>query len=201
VVRDPLVPGVAAWLGATLLRAAGWTVVLARPVPSRCVVIFYPHTSNWDTAFGLCVKFMTGLSIRFAGKDSLFRIPFLGPLLVRWGGIPVNRRERTGFTEQMAAEFARNDGFLLAIAPEGTRGRTEHWKSGFYHVARAARVPLALAYIDYPRRELGVGAYVDLTGDEAADMARLRGFYEGKRGRHPAKQAPVRLREEGRAGR
>ena len=77
--------------------------MLAQPVPARCVVIFYPHTSNWDTAIGLCVKFMTGLPIRFAGKDTLFRVPLLGPLLVRWGGVPVNRRERTGFIEQMTA--------------------------------------------------------------------------------------------------
>ncbi len=74
--------------------------MLAQPVPERCVVIFYPHTSNWDTVIGLCVKFMTGLSIRFAGKDSLFRTPFIGPLLLRWGGVPVNRRERTGFIER-----------------------------------------------------------------------------------------------------
>ena len=115
------------------------------------MVIFYPHTSNWDTAIGLCVKFMTGLPIRFAGKDTLFRVPLLGPLLLRWGGVPVNRRERTGFIDEMQGEFRRNEEFRLAIAPEGTRGRAPHWKSGFYHLARAAGVPLALGYIDYPR--------------------------------------------------
>ncbi len=76
--------------------------------------------------------------------------------------------------------------FRLAIAPEGTRSRTEFWKSGFYHLARAANVPLALGYIDYPAREVGVGGYVDVTGDPAADMARLRAFYGDKRGRYPA---------------
>jgi 1-acyl-sn-glycerol-3-phosphate acyltransferase len=196
VIERPLVRGFAAWLGASLLRGAGWKVVLAQPVPARCVVIFYPHTSNWDTAIGLCVMFMSGLSIRYAGKDSLFTVPCLGPLLVRWGGVPVNRRERTGFIEQMTALFRRNGEFRLAIAPEGTRGRTEYWKTGFYHLARAANVPLALGYIDYPRREVGVGAYLDLTGDRATDMARLRAFYGGKRGRHPANQSPVCLRDE-----
>jgi 1-acyl-sn-glycerol-3-phosphate acyltransferase len=190
------VGGFAAWLGATLLAAAGWKVVLAQPVPARCVVIFYPHTSNWDTAVGLCVKFMTGLAFRFAGKDSLFRVPFLGPLLVRWGGVPVNRRERTGFIDQMEGEFRRNEVFRLAIAPEGTRSRTDYWKSGFYHLARAAAVPLALAYIDYPGREIGIGAYVELTGDRTADMDRLRTFYEGRRGRHPQNQSPIRLRDD-----
>lgn len=159
-------------------------------------MIFYPHTSNWDTAIGLCVIFMTGLFIRFAGKDTLFSVPLLGGLLVRWGGVPVNRREHTGFIDEMTAEFARNDEFRLAIAPEGTRGRTEYWKSGFYHLARAVGTPLALGYIDYPRREVGIGAYVDLTGDAAADMARMRSFYAGKRGRRPQDQGPVRLRNE-----
>ena len=196
MIERPLVRGFAAWLGGTLLRVAGWKVVLAQPVPARCVLIFYPHTSNWDTAIGLCVKFMIGLSIRFAGKDTLFKVPFLGPLLVRWGGIPVNRREHTGFIEQMTAEFRRNAEFRLALAPEGTRSRTEHWKSGFYHLARAADVPLALGFIDYPQRMLGVGAYLDLTGDPATDMARIRAFYAGKRGRHPENQSPIQLRDE-----
>ena len=196
MIDRPLVRGFAAWAGCKLLTMAGWKVVLAQPVPERCVVIFYPHTSNWDTVIGLCVKFMTGLAFRFAGKDSLFRAPCLGPLLVRWGGVPVNRRERTGFIEQMTAQFRHHRVFRLAIAPEGTRSRTEFWKSGFYHLARAADVPLALGYIDYPAREVGVGGYVELTGDRAADMARLRAFYEGKRGRHPENQSPIRLRDD-----
>jgi 1-acyl-sn-glycerol-3-phosphate acyltransferase len=192
----PHAGGPAAWICGKLLRAAGWKVVLVQPVPARCVVIFYPHTSNWDTVIGLGVKFTTGISIRFAGKDSLFRIPLVGCLLARWGGIPVNRRERTGFTEQMAAQFAGREVFRLAIAPEGTRRRTECWKSGFYHLARRAGVPLALGYIDYPSREVGVGGYMELCGDPAADMARLRAFYAGRRGFHPANQSPVRLADE-----
>ena len=196
MIERPLVRGFAPWLGATLLRVGGWKVVLAQPVPARCVVIFYPHTSNWDTAIGLCVTFMIGLPVRFAGKDSLFKVPCLGPLLVRWGGIPVNRREHTGFIEQMTALFRRHGEFRLAIAPEGTRGRAPHWKSGFYHLARAAAVPLALGFIDYPRREVGLGAYIDLTGDRANDMARIRAFYADKRGRHPENQGPVCLRDE-----
>jgi hypothetical protein len=196
LVDRPLVPGFLPWLGALLLRLGGWKVLLAQPVPRQCVAIFYPHTSNWDTVVGLCVKFMTGLAIRYAGKDTLFATPLLGPLLVRWGGTPVNRRERTGFIAQMKAEFERNPEFRLAIAPEGTRRRTEHWKSGFYHLARAADVPVALCFIDYPRREVGVAGYLDVSGDVATDMARIAAFYAGKRGRHPENQGPVRLRVE-----
>ena len=196
VIERPLARGFAAWLGAALLAAFKWKVVLAQPVPDRCVIIFYPHTTNWDTPIGLCMKFMTGLTVHYAGKDSLFRVPVLGPLLLRWGGVPVNRRERTGFIDQMRAQFQEHATFRLAIAPEGTRSRTDCWKSGFYHLAREARVPLALGYIDYPKREIGVGAYVELTGDVVEDMAELRAFYAGKRGLYPSRQSPIQLRDE-----
>ena len=196
MIDRPLVRGFLPWLGGTLLRIAGWKAVLAQPVPRRCVAIFYPHTSNWDTVIGLCAKFMFGIRFRFVGKDTLFATPLIGPLLVRWGGVPVNRREPVGFVRQMQGEFTRNEEFRLALAPEGTRGRTPHWKSGFYRLARAAGVPLALVYIDYPGREIGVGAYLDLTGDVAADMARIRAFYADKRGRRPENQGPVCLRDE-----
>jgi len=187
--------GALARLALWLLAARGWRVVLAQPVPLRCVVIFYPHTSNWDFTIGLLAKWATEIFFRYVGKDTLFRGPF-GAMLRRWGGIPVNRREHTGFIGQMQAEFARHDDFRLVIAPEGTRRLTGHWKSGFYHLARAAEVPVALAFIDYPRREVGVGGSVDLTGDVAADMARIAAFYADKRGRRPENQGPVKLRDD-----
>jgi 1-acyl-sn-glycerol-3-phosphate acyltransferase len=196
VIDRPLAPGFLPWLGAALLRLAGWKVVLAQPVPARCIAIFYPHTSNWDTVIGLCAKFMMGIRVRYVGKDSLFRVPLIGPLLVRWGGVPVNRTEPIGFVRQMQDEFAQNAEFRLAIAPEGTRSRTPHWKSGFYRLARATGVPLALAYADYPSRVIGIGGYLELTGDVAADMTRIRAFYADKRGRHPRNQGPVLLRDE-----
>jgi 1-acyl-sn-glycerol-3-phosphate acyltransferase len=188
----PLGRGWHARLAATLLALAGWHVVLAQPVPMRCVVVFYPHTSNWDFVIGLLAKWVTGIHFRFIGKDSLFVGPFAA-LFARWGGIPVNRRESTGVIAQLAARFATETDFRLAIAPEGTRGRTQRWKSGFYHLTRAADVPLALAFIDYARREVGVGAYVNLSGDEASDMAEIAAFYADKTGRRPANAGPVRL--------
>jgi len=183
-------------LAARVLRAAGWTIRLAQPVPLRCVAIFYPHTSNWDTVIGLVAKSVIGIPISFIGKDTLFRWP-LGPLLARWGGVPVDRREPGDFIERIADEFAARREFRLAIAPEGTRGHTGYWKSGFYRIALTARVPLALGYVDYPTREIGVGAYLDLTRDAEADMARIREFYHGKRGRHPEKQGAIRFSDSG----
>ena len=158
----------------------------------RCVVVFYPHTSNWDFLIGLLAKWATGIHFRFVGKDSLFAGP-LGPLMRRWGGIPVDRSRPTGVIARLAQAFAENEDFRLAIAPEGTRRRMERWKSGFYHLARAARVPLGLAFIDYRRREVGVGGFLELTGDVDADMARIAAFYADKEARRPENAGPIRL--------
>jgi 1-acyl-sn-glycerol-3-phosphate acyltransferase len=184
--------GLLARLAWRLLASRGWRMVLPQPVPPRCVIVFYPHTSNWDFPIGLAAKWALSIRIGWVGKDSLFRWP-MGAIFRRWGGIPVNRRERTGFTERLAQEFARRGVFRLAIAPEGTRGRTEGWKSGFYHIASAAQVPIALAFIDYPRREIGFAGCVLSTGDAGADMARIADFYADKTGCRPERQGPVQI--------
>ncbi|MEO8135033.1 MAG: 1-acyl-sn-glycerol-3-phosphate acyltransferase [Betaproteobacteria bacterium] len=176
-----------------LLHAMGWRLVFDFPRIDKAVAVFYPHTSNWDFVIGLLAKFGGGVPAIWAGKDNLFRWPFCG-LWRRLGGIPVNRREHTGFVGQMTAEFSLRSAMLLAIAPEGTRRRTEFWKSGFYRVALSARVPIALAFIDFRKKEVGVGGLMMPTGDIAADMAVLWVFYAGKTGRHPDQSGPIALK-------
>ncbi|MBK7591821.1 MAG: 1-acyl-sn-glycerol-3-phosphate acyltransferase [Betaproteobacteria bacterium] len=177
-----------------VLRLVGWQIVLPEPVPLKCVVIVYPHTSNWDFPIGLLAQWALRIRFRWVGKDTMFDTP-LRPLYLRWGGIPVNRRERTGFADAMREAFLHHDDFRLVIAPEATRGYVDHWKSGFYHIARAAGMPVALAFIDFARREIGFIGRVDLTGDVAADMARIADLYQGKTGKNPEQQGPIRLRE------
>jgi 1-acyl-sn-glycerol-3-phosphate acyltransferase len=172
----------------------GWRSVLVSLPSPKGIIIVYPHTSNWDFIIGLLYKIGAGLPARWMGKDTLFRWPFRR-LLVRIGGIPVNRRERTGFVDTLLAEFAGNDRMWLAVAPEGTRSRTDHWKSGFYRIALAAGLPIGLAYIDYATRTVGVDTYLNLTGDPPQDFARIRAFYADKRGRRPENQGEIRLRD------
>jgi 1-acyl-sn-glycerol-3-phosphate acyltransferase len=179
-------------LAAKVLALCGWRAVVIKPVPEKAVIIFYPHTSNWDFVVGLLAKWALDLDVHWVGKDSLFRSP-LRALFRRWGGIAVNRGARTGSIARLADEFSARKRFLLALAPEGTRQRAEHWRSGFYHLALAARVPLALAFIDYARREVGVAGYLNLTGDPVRDMAAIAAFYVGKTGRRPALQSPIRF--------
>jgi 1-acyl-sn-glycerol-3-phosphate acyltransferase len=179
-------------LGAGLLRLIGWRLVLV-PLPPKCVVMIYPHTSNWDFIVGMFARWAGGLRAFWAGKDTLFRWPVAG-LLKKLGGIPVNRRIRTGFTAQMLAEFASREELLLVIAPEGTRQRTEYLRSGFYHLALAAKVPLGLAFFDYERKEVGIGAYIELLGDQAKDLARITAFYADKTACRPEKAGALRFR-------
>lgn len=180
---------------ARALALLGWRVEVLPP-PPRCLIVVYPHTSNWDFLWGYLAKLAVALPVHFVGKDTLFRPP-LGGLLRRMGGIPVNRREPAGLLEGLAREFDRRPRMLLAIAPEGTRSYTDRWKSGFYRLALAAKVPVGLAFIDYRAREVGLRTYLTLTGDEERDLERIRAAYEGKVGKRPALAAPIRLRPPG----
>jgi 1-acyl-sn-glycerol-3-phosphate acyltransferase len=176
-----------------LLRLFGWRVRLVWPPVPKAVVIVYPHTSNWDFIVGILARFAVAIPIGFVGKHTLFRPPF-GGLFRRLGGIPVDRRQSTGFVDGLIEAFASTDSLYLAIAPEGTRSKVDHWKSGFYRVAVAAKVPLGLAFIDYSRREVGVENWMALSGNEAEDLARIRAYYADKRGKRPGMEGDIRFR-------
>lgn len=179
-------------LAAFILRLLGWTCPDLPQRPPRAVVIGYPHTSNWDFPLGLLAMWALRLDARWVGKDALFRGP-LGPVM-RWlGGIPVNRRERTGFVERLATEIRARPRCMLTIAPEGTRSLTEGWKSGFYHIARAAEVPVLVGIVDYARRRIGLVACIELSGDAERDMARIAECYRDCHGRRPEQASPIRL--------
>lgn len=179
---------------ALLLRLFGWRSVLVPPPEPKGIVVVYPHTSNWDFIIGILYKIATGFEIRWLGKDTLFRWP-VRRLLLRLGGIPVNRRDPAGFVDALLAEFARSESLWLGMAPEGTRSHTSHWKSGFYRIALEGGLCVGLGYIDYATRTVGIETYLSLTGDPPQDFARLRAAYAGKRGRRPQNEGDIRLRE------
>ncbi len=176
-----------------VLSLCGWRADLAWPPVEKCILLVYPHTSNWDFFYGYFAKLAIGLPTYWIAKDSLFRWPVAG--LLRWmGGIPVNRREPTGAVRQLAREFERRSRFWVAITPEGTRSYTARWKSGFYRLALAANVPVGLAFIDYSARVVGLTTYLTLTGDEEADLERIREAYAGKVARRPEAAGAIRFR-------
>ena len=176
-----------------LLRLCGWRSVLVWPAEPRGVIIVYPHTSNWDFIIGMLFRIGHGLPANWIGKAEMFPQPFAG-LLKRLGGIPVDRRRATGFLDALLEEFRRRDWIWVAIAPEGTRSRADHLKSGFYQLAVAAGVPVALGYIDYGSRTVGIDTYLRMSGDRDADLARIRDFYADKRGRRPELAGQLRFR-------
>jgi 1-acyl-sn-glycerol-3-phosphate acyltransferase len=176
-----------------LLFLAGWRLVGRAPAVRRCVVIFAPHTSNWDFPLLLLVKYAFGEPVHYLGKHTLFRPPF-GWFFRRTGGIPVVRNERRHFVRDAARLFAERERLWLALSPEGTRDKTDHWKSGFYRIALAAHVPVLLAFVDAAKKECGLGPLVELSGDAERDLAVLRAFYETKRGIVPEHASAIRFK-------
>ena len=180
-------------LAAIILCLVGWRTVYTLPPGPKSVVIVYPHTSNWDFPIGMLFKMRHGVDLHWAGKDTLFRGPlrwFFGKL----GGVPINRREATGMTRQLANAYAQNESFSICIAPEGTRSKSDHWKTGFYRLALATGLPLGLGFIDYGSKSAGIAHWVTLSGNEEADLEMLRAYYADKTGLYPEKAGDIRFR-------
>ena len=185
-------------LARALLALAGWRVRFDGLPAAQGVAIVYPHTSNWDFPVGILAKWSIGIPVTFWGKDVLFRVPLFSRWL-RWlGGVPVDRSNRHGIVGAMAESMkaARAEGrFLwLALAPEGTRRYVDGWRSGFYHVALAAQVPIGLVRFDYGRREVEFRRFLQLSGDAGADMAAIAQGFDDCVGRNPRQASPIRLK-------
>lgn len=167
-----------------LYGLAGWKVEGDAPADRKMVVIAAPHTTNWDLPFMLGVAMYYRISLRWMGKDDLFKGPF-GWLMHALGGIPVDRSKANNAVAQMVERYAAADDLLVAIPPEGTRAKTRYWKTGFYHIANGAGVPIALGFLDYERKVGGIGDVLHPTGDYDADLDRIKAFYADIKGKYP----------------
>jgi 1-acyl-sn-glycerol-3-phosphate acyltransferase len=187
----------AARLADRFLRLSGWRFEGSLPRERKYVCIAYPHTSNVDGTLLIAFATSLGLRARWMIKDAWTRGP-LGAAMRALGAVGIDRTRSHSVVGQMIEAFARHDDFVLGIPPEGTRARAEYWKSGFYHIALGARVPVVPGYIDFGRKVVGMGPPMRMTGDVRADMDRLRAFYESvaPRAYAPADAGPIRLREE-----
>jgi len=178
-----------------LLHFFGWRLRF-KPLPGPYgIAIVYPHTSNWDFVVGLICKWAVDLPFRWLAKDSLFRGP-MGVLMRYWGGIAVDRSAPMGATRSLVDKMRSFPWCWIAITPEGTRGYRPHWKSGFYHLARAAKVPVVPIYIDYGNKELAVVDSIELSGNQEADMAAIAAAFKGCTARYPQYAAPITLASE-----
>ena len=179
-------------LGKLALRLAGWTLVFEEPPYKKYIVIFAPHTSNWDFPIGMAAIFAARLKIRWFAKKSLFVWP-LGILMRALGGIRIDRTQTHNTVDYFAASFREHDRFVIGLSPEGSRSRTDHWKSGFYHIAKKAEVPVALAFFDYETKRVGIDTCIELTDSPEDDMETIRSYYEGITGHAPENFGPVRF--------
>lgn len=174
-------------LSRLVLGLMGWRLegmsadrIAAHP---KYVLIAAPHTSNWDFPVTLMVAFVLRLRVYWMAKASVFAGP-LGPV-ARWlGGIAVDRNASSNLVQKTVEAFAARERLAVLVAPEGTRGKVTHWKTGFYHIAHGAGVPIGLAYLDYARKVGGIGRMYTTSGDIEADMVEIRRFYSGVTGKH-----------------
>lgn len=183
------------WVGKILSKASGWTIDYTVPDDPKMVVIFYPHTSNLDVVHAIPAAFAIGLKPNWLAKNELFWGPFKG-LLLKLGAIPVDRHRKENKVDLIADAIQQADQVLLALSPEGTRSKTEFWRSGFYHIANKIQVPIHFGFIDYPSKTIGVHTGFVPTGDVEADLEKIRAFYKDKRGKHPENVGPIKFRDK-----
>ncbi|MBC6494116.1 MULTISPECIES: 1-acyl-sn-glycerol-3-phosphate acyltransferase [Microbacterium] len=172
-----------------------WTLT-AEATPQRpTILIGAPHTSNWDFVLMLAIAWRLGIEVHWLGKNSLFR-GWRGPIMRRLGGIAVDRADPARVVNDVVEQVHSGGVFGLVITPDGTRGGNEYWKSGFYRIARETGMPVTLGFVDRTTMTTGLGPTIELTGDVAADMDRIRAFYADKAGLRPERRTVPRLREE-----
>jgi 1-acyl-sn-glycerol-3-phosphate acyltransferase len=166
------------------LRLLRWRIEGEFPDLRRFIIVVAPHTSNWDFVVGLLCDLALDLEAAFLAKNSIFVGPF-GRWLKSLGGIPVVRSASHNVVAQVAGEFERRDQLVLAVAPEGTRSKVDSWKSGYWHIARAAGVPIVPVGLDFGRRAAVIGTPHTTTASLADDEQALRAFFNGIEPRHP----------------
>ena len=173
------------------LKAMGWKIDNHWSSDiDQCVMIAAPHTTNWDALYARLALKSMNIPVRITIKDSYMRFPF-GPFIRALGGIGINRtpkqmgKERPSMVQVMTDLFKQYPKLVMMVTPEGTRARREHWKSGFYHIAIAANVPIALSYLDYKKKTAGVGKILYPSGNIEQDMREIMQFYADVSPKYP----------------
>jgi 1-acyl-sn-glycerol-3-phosphate acyltransferase len=191
----PRPPAFGRWFARTMLKLMGWQAVGGMPTVPKALFVASPHTTLWDGPIMIFVAWTLGVRLSFITKQEALRFPFK-TFVTYFGGIGVNRSKSSDMVTQVAESFAAADGMYLAVAPDGTRKKADHWRSGFYHMARKANVPLVLGFLDYEQKRGGILGEYTLTGDVKRDMDHLRAVYANVQGKYPAQHSAIRLLAE-----
>ena len=181
VFSTPILTPLLRLISIVLLKLIGWKVRGKELEIQRCVLIGAPHTSNWDFPIMILGVLKLRLEVFWMGKHTLF--PFPVGWLMKWlGGIPIDRNSPHNVVNEIVRQCRDNEELIVLIPPEGTRSKVVHWKTGFYHIAHMAEVPILLGYIDAANKEAGIADFFSPTGNLQEDMQQIRGFYADKKG-------------------
>lgn len=173
------------FLSELILKLMGWKLIGGPPEGiTKAVFITAPHTSFHDFFIGRMYCWSRKIPAKVFIKKEAFKW-YYGWLLKYVGGIPIDRSKPGNRVEQAAAMITEHDPIYLAITPEGTRKRVDNWKKGFYYIALKADVPIVFSYLDYGKKEVGIGPILDVTGDFETDFKKIEDYYRGMIGKHP----------------
>ena len=179
-------------LSGWILKKLGWTIRVDLPDIEKYVIIAAPHTSNWDFPLGILVAKAVSLKVHWLGKHSLFYWPY-GWFFRAIGGTPIHRNSGQNYMQQMTDLFDQSESLVLALAPEGTRSKTDHWKTGFHAIARAAKVPVLMGYLDHGNKQVGICGMLHPSDDIEADFELIRRYYKDIRGKNPEQESLIRV--------
>jgi len=173
----PILKSVLRGLSILILKILGWKTEGKIPKDlKKCVMIAAPHTSNWDLPFTLMTAFALDAKVYWMGKEQIFKPPFRR--IMMWtGGIPVNRSTSTNMVQASIDAIKENDQLFLIVPPEGTRSKVTYWKTGFYHIAQGAGVPILMGFLDFKRKTSGIAGTYTTTGDLEVDMNHIKSIY------------------------
>ena len=189
IFSTPVLAPILQFLSIVGLRLFGWRAVGKVPKGLRkYVIIAAPHTSYWDFPLFVLIVFALRMNLNVFIKHTLFIGP-LGWFLRYCGGVPVDRRAAGARVRQTIQEYEKNDDMVLLITPEGTRSPQPNWKTGFYHIASEANVPIAIAFLDTAARRAGIDHFFTPTGDLDKDLSEIKAFYDARRGLKPENYA------------
>jgi 1-acyl-sn-glycerol-3-phosphate acyltransferase len=170
-------------LGKAILGTMGWRIEGEIPNIPKFVAIAAPHTTNWDFILGMSSLMALNIRVHWIGKDAIFTWP--AKYVWNWlGGKPVDRANPHGVVQQIVDMFNKSDQFLLGLSPEGTRKNKPSWRSGFYHIAQGAGVPILMAYFDFKNKKVGIGPLFHPTGDIDKDIAEMQNYYKQFTGKY-----------------
>jgi 1-acyl-sn-glycerol-3-phosphate acyltransferase len=159
-------------------RLAGWKIKGGIPPEiKKCVLVAAPHTSNWDFVWGMGGLAEFNYDVKYLAKKELFRFPIKG-MLLKLGGMPVDRSKHNRLTDAIVDLFNQHEKLIVLFPPEGTRSAVSKWKTGFYHVAVQAKIPIILGYVDYKNKIAGIEKVIYPSGDIKADFELIRDFYK-----------------------